>query len=193
MTTTFPTSLDTFFDPDSLPPGQYAWLDGTIRDAPTDPANILSTQAALLHTTEHGHGNDALLAAQTKVGIDGSLDTTSLDYKITHITPGGFVYKASFGDASPATIFTVPLGSALDRLTVEVTETWNGTGASVTVGTVATPDLLFDTTDTVLDALATFDKDTYLEGSVAIILTIVTGVGASQGKVTIQGSVTKGV
>lgn len=63
MPTNFPSGIDSFVDPNA-----------------TDP---LSNPP---HHTQHGNANDALVAIETKVGINGSADTNSLDYKITHIT-----------------------------------------------------------------------------------------------------------
>lgn len=60
MATNFPTNLDDFPNPQG-------------------------TQSMAGHAALHGNVNDALEAIQAKVGIDGSNDTNSLDYKITQI------------------------------------------------------------------------------------------------------------
>jgi len=57
MSTVFPGALDTFTNPLS-----------------TDKLNAPS------HATQHTHSNDAVLALETKVGIDGSAVITTLDY-----------------------------------------------------------------------------------------------------------------
>lgn len=62
MSTSFPTGLDTFTNPNA-------------GDAPTSPA----------HHTQHTNANDAIAALEAKVGVDGSAVATSLDYKIAHI------------------------------------------------------------------------------------------------------------
>jgi hypothetical protein len=59
----FPTSLDAFTNP-------------------TD-TNYLDTPG-VLHTVQHSDANDAIEALEAKVGITGSADTNSLDYKVAH-------------------------------------------------------------------------------------------------------------
>ena len=60
MATQFPEELDSFTNPQ-----------------PTDSV------AAVSHAAQHANANDAIEALQAKVGIDGSTDTTSLDYRVT--------------------------------------------------------------------------------------------------------------
>lgn len=62
LATNFPESLDTLTNP-----------NGT---------NSLSNPS---HAQQHANANDAIEALQTKIGIDGSEDTNSLDYKIATI------------------------------------------------------------------------------------------------------------
>lgn len=57
MTTNFPTSIDTFVNP-----------------LGTDDVSVV------LHSVQHTHANDAILALETKVGANGSAVTSSLDY-----------------------------------------------------------------------------------------------------------------
>ena len=66
MSTSFPNSIDTFTNP-----------------APGDPLNN-PDQAVLV-----SHLNDAVLQLQTKVGVNGSSFSGSLDYKINHIQNSG--------------------------------------------------------------------------------------------------------
>lgn len=60
MATNFPEDLDSFTNPQ-----------------PTDSV------AAVSHAAQHADANDAIEALQAKVGIDGSTDATSLDYRVT--------------------------------------------------------------------------------------------------------------
>ena len=62
MAINFPESLDTLTNPNST-------------DGLSNPS----------HSEQHRNANDAIEALQTKVGIDGSEDTNSLDYKIADI------------------------------------------------------------------------------------------------------------
>ena len=58
--TNFPTALDTFTNP-----------TGT------------TNQATLSHSAQHANANDAIAALQAKVGVTGSANQNSLDYKVT--------------------------------------------------------------------------------------------------------------
>ena len=66
MATNFPTSLDTLTNP-----------DGT---------NSLSNPS---HATQHSNANDAIEALQTKVGVNGSANTNSLEYRLSQVEGGG--------------------------------------------------------------------------------------------------------
>jgi len=57
VSTNFPVSLDSFVDPQG---------NQSLNNPP--------------HSAQHANANDAILALQTKVGINNSADTTSLDY-----------------------------------------------------------------------------------------------------------------
>lgn len=72
MPTNFPTALDTLVNPSS-----------------TDKTNSVTVP----HASQHANINDAVEALQAKVGIDGSTDITSLDYKINHSTGGGISFN----------------------------------------------------------------------------------------------------
>lgn len=64
MATNFPTSKDNFVNPQS-----------------TDSVQLVS------HAAQHANANDAIEALETKVGIDGSTDPQSLEYRITNFEP----------------------------------------------------------------------------------------------------------
>lgn len=62
MSTSFPDSLDTLTNPSST-------------DSLSSPS----------HAQQHANANDAIEALQSKVGIDGSEDINSLDYKVADV------------------------------------------------------------------------------------------------------------
>ena len=62
MATNFPTSLDTLINPQS-----------------TDSVQLVS------HAAQHANANDAIEALQSKVGINNSTDTNSIDYKLAQL------------------------------------------------------------------------------------------------------------
>lgn len=65
MATTYPTSIDSLTNPTA-----------------TD------SQSTVSHSSQHANANDAIEALQTKVGIDSSADTNSLDYRVTTLEAG---------------------------------------------------------------------------------------------------------
>ena len=69
MAITFPTSLDALTNPSA----------STALDDLTIP-----------HHQQHADANDAIEALETKVGIDGSADTASLDYKTANLGAGSY-------------------------------------------------------------------------------------------------------
>ena len=67
MSINYPTSLDNFPNPTS-----------------TDL--LANATGALAHDNQHSNVNDAVEALEAKVGINGSADTTSHDYKLSEVT-----------------------------------------------------------------------------------------------------------
>lgn len=89
MPSSFPTALDAFTNP-----------------AAGDPMNSPS------HSDQHADANDAIEAMQTKIGIDGSADTDSLDYKINNLSVD---LSAVDEDILPDTDNTRDVGSPTHR------------------------------------------------------------------------------
>lgn len=113
---TFPAALDVFADPRPPGAGQYVWLDGTIRDALTLPANILvASNPALVHSTLTYTQGVAIQNLEAKVGINSSLVATSLDYIVSNTLikiNGGSVTTARIPFANGISV-TQTSGSAL--------------------------------------------------------------------------------
>lgn len=65
MAITFPQALDTFVNPHS---------------------NSHLNDAGVVHSVQHSDANDAISALQRKIGTDGSIDPSSIDYKIRQLT-----------------------------------------------------------------------------------------------------------
>ena len=63
MVTSFPTGLDSFYNPSAT-----NYLD----------------DANYVHHVEHSNINDSVAALETKVGINSSAVTTTIDYIINH-------------------------------------------------------------------------------------------------------------
>jgi hypothetical protein len=64
VTIQFPNALDTFVNPHS---------------------NSHLNDAGVIHSVQHSDANDAIAALQRKIGTNGSIDPSSLDYKIRQL------------------------------------------------------------------------------------------------------------
>lgn len=110
MTTNFPAEIDQFDNPQ-----------------PND-----SQAQARTHSQQHGDANDALEAIQRKVGVDGSVDPESLDYKVrivVGITDGiqsaAYEAKEAFANAAQgikadSAVQPIQLNSATEQLQAEI-------------------------------------------------------------------------
>lgn len=74
MAINYPNSLDSLSNPNST-------------DSLSNPS----------HSQQHSNANDAIEALQTKVGVDGSSDVNSLDYKVSHLISQESNIEASLG------------------------------------------------------------------------------------------------
>lgn len=131
MATDFPENLDNFTNPDSN--------------------NPLSNPS---HSEQHANANDAIEALQAKVGIDGSTDPNSLDYRVSQLEVSPLdaeqiqdAIAAAFA-AGDQTDITVSYNDALDSLTLLVNNAQtagytsvvqhyvkNSTGSTINAGT----------------------------------------------------------
>ena len=127
MATNFPNSLDNLTNP-----------------ASTDPTDAPS------HSQQHTNANDAIEALEAKVGINGSSNSTSLDYRVSQLEVNPTYTNEMAQDAS-ASMFThanhvnltavyddvsgqvilTGLGGTANKISQEVV---NNTGATLTKG-----------------------------------------------------------
>ena len=91
-------------------------------DAPTDPvsSNPLNSPS---HAGQHSFENDAIVALETKVGVNSSADTTSMDYKLSGV-PSSDKAASKTG-------------------TETLTNKTLGTGTSINLGSDATGDMYY--------------------------------------------------
>lgn len=131
MATNFPTSLDTFVNP-----------------AATD--NL----ATVNHASQHDNINDSVAALEAKVGINGSAVTTSLDYKINHlsgatVTPGVLRSTTSVATFEPMlatgtvslsgggtqyTFFTSPISFTTTQIRYAIATSVSSSGSGTSIG-----------------------------------------------------------
>ena len=76
--------------------------------------NPAATQSLAGHAQLHSNVNDAIEAIQLKVGVDGSEDSSSIDYKLTQVE----AQLSNLGDQSSATLELLGLNGNND-LTIE--------------------------------------------------------------------------
>lgn len=118
MTTNFPTSLDTFTNPTSA-----------------DPLGSSTPK----HSLQHSNLNDAVLALETKVGINSSAVTSSLDYKValaikkdgTTTTTGIIPFALGLSSAGPVSISAFSPSFSFAALSGE-TLSWSAAGGQIT-------------------------------------------------------------
>ena len=117
MATNFPASLDSLTNPTS-----------------SDSLNSPS------HSAQHANVNDAVEALQVKVGIDGSADTSSLEYRIAQLEAAGspIVKVAAFTSSGT---WTVPAG--VTHAVAHIRGGGGGAGRSSTGGTGGTSSVAF--------------------------------------------------
>lgn len=94
-------------------------------------------------------------------------------------------YTASFGDSSPTIIWNIPFNRRLVRISIEVSEEWNGIGAKINLGSSILPTKYFNETELDLLSLGFYDKEFSEEGPNNVLLTIVPGASASTGIINI--------
>lgn len=164
MATNFPTGLDALTNP-------------TGSSALTSPD----------HATQHADANDAIEALQSKVGVDGSAVTSSLDYKVEN----GVLPKLNVDNGTlfvDATNDRVGVGTSTPSAKLDI-QTSTGTAVRITnsgVGeTLRIEDATGDTTPLVIDSAGNVGLGTatpsarlhITDGSANIRLNL-TGVGA---------------
>jgi hypothetical protein len=108
MTTSFPSSLDSFSNPTSI-------------DSLSNPS----------HAGQHANVNDAVEALQAKVGVDSSAVATSLDYKVSQLETNSVTLSGS------ATLTNKTLSAPIinDAVLKSTKESWSISNTAIS-GTV---------------------------------------------------------
>jgi hypothetical protein len=77
------------------------------------------------HSEQHSNANDAIEALQAKVGIDGSLDSNSLDFRVSSLEEGGGALGVELGLAgnNDLTIEGIENETQIDSFTKSVYRT----------------------------------------------------------------------
>jgi hypothetical protein len=102
--------------------------------------------------------------------------------------PGGgndsvFAVAFSFASASPVVIHVLPIGSIVTRASIRIDTAFDGAGASLRLGTPASPALFLAAGDNLPSALGQYDGGAgFIFAAPDIMqLVIVPGAGATQG------------
>lgn len=99
-----------------------------------------------------------------------------------------FVSNFAFGDASPDTLTTIPAGKHVYQVRLFIETPFDGTGAALSVGSVADPQELLATSENNPLAAGTYivHPDKKYVSATSIKLTITPGSGASTGTGQLQ-------
>jgi len=122
MATNFPASLDTLTNPSAT---------DTLDSPP--------------HDEQHADANDAIEALQAKVGVDGSADTTSLDYKVSQLETDVSQLETDVGNLESRPVETKTASYTLVAGDVNKRIVMNNAGAT----TITVNDGVFAAGDTV--------------------------------------------
>ena len=116
MATTYPTALTTYTNPSA-----------------SDQVGV--AVGGRTHSQFHSDNNDDIEALQAKVGIDGSVVTTSHDYKLSEVTgTDKAVGKTATQTLTNKTLTSPTIGGTVtDTATTTKTGTFDATGATVSV------------------------------------------------------------
>lgn len=89
-----------------------------------------------------------------------------------------------WSDASPISLGTIGAGKRIVTVTVTVSTAFNGTGASITIGTASDTDEVLAASQTLLSEVGTYETHpgTFWGSATALRLTLNAGVGASAGE-----------
>ena len=128
MPTNFPTSLDIFTNPTA-----------------TDPRN----SATVPHDRQHADANDAIEALEAKLGIDGSADPSSIDYRLANLSSPDFAAENKDGSTVSAGMAVAIHGSGTgfvradaDAIATRAVGLLTATTLNAVAGTVRTGDVL---------------------------------------------------
>lgn len=97
----------------------------------------------------------------------------------------GIAWTIAYNEVTTQTVLVVTASYVVNYGAVHVTVPWDGSGATLQVGTAADPDLFFGSDELELDGEISFEKTFALEGPLTIIVTFAPGSGASAGEATI--------
>ncbi len=86
-----------------------------------------------------------------------------------------------YGDATPAVIYTAPADQIIKAITLIVIIPFNGSGAAVSIGTDADPELLMSEAENLLTGIGSFETDPNetISSGTAVKVFITPGAGAT--------------
>jgi hypothetical protein len=89
----------------------------------------------------------------------------------------------AYGDSSPVLVFTLAVDTEIIVASLQIFTAFNGSGASLRLGTVASPGCLLDTSQNDPTAVGVYKTNPHvnLVAGTAVKITIVPGGGATQG------------
>ena len=180
---------------------------GTIVIAPVVPPDSVNTYPT--HYDYYGHGGhrsvatvvdrDAIPVDRRAAGMLVTVVTTETIYllaedlvtweSVAGVSPdGSLTLEFSVGFANPTSQVTSILsGKEVIRAMVAVTVPWNGSGATLSIGTAPGGGQILPSGHIELTELAVFEEEVFdVVGPTPVYLSVVPGIGASQGACVVR-------
>lgn len=159
---------------------QRAIHSGSIYNADTAPVTLI---------VEHYDGTTAYAVTQVTLSAGATLELANGGWQIadypadTSDSTYRKVVSFSFGDASPAPVFTASAGCTDVLARIVIDTPFNGAGAALKLGTSTAPEALIAAANNDPTTAAGYESapDVALASGEAIVLTITPGTGATQG------------
>lgn len=172
------TALDAF----RLIPGAICGANDTLGEAVAVPgfSDVWRREATVTLDLSYGEGQ--------RGGPVGTVSIPPIGTPATGLVPPGIVTTVAFNEAgSPRSILTIPVGTVVDHVVVIITETWNGVGASLTVGADLDPSsILILTLAADLAVGESYRVAVPLVGVGIVKIAWAPGAGATTGRATVQ-------
>ena len=102
-------------------------------------------------------------------------------------------YPFSFNSPSPINLVALEVGSRVLGITIKITESFNGTNASLTVGKAGQPDFLMNANQNIPQELGDYASNPYyMAGVVETLQLFVSPDGSTQGQGVVVVKLNKG-
>jgi hypothetical protein len=132
-------------------------------------------------TAGGGGGSGTITEVDTGFGLTGGPITQAGVVGLAG--PGTIGTRFTYASSSPLTLAALPGGVYVQKIELVITEPFNGTGATLEIGTVGAPGSLLSSSQNIPSFSAGYGTTpaAYYTGATTVVATIVPGSGASAG------------